>query len=100
MTQERRNLISPEAQEDLIEIWEYIAQFSEEVADKTIDSIYQKSILLADSPYLGKARPELDLALRSFPVEKYVLFYRLINDDSEIEVVRVLHGARDIETLI
>jgi toxin ParE1/3/4 len=35
--------------------------------------------------------------MRGFPVGNYVIFYR---DTSEhIEIVRVLHGARDIENL-
>lgn len=90
--------LSPEAQEDLIEIWSYIAQFSEEAADKIIDAIYHKADLLARSPYLGKERSELHPGLRSFVIEKYVLFYRPI--DNGIEVVRVLHGARDIDQLL
>ncbi len=90
--------LSPQAREDLIEIWEYIAQFSEEAADKLIESIYQKAALLALSPYMGAARPELAPDLRSFVVDKYVLFYRPI--DNGIKVVRVLHGARDIEQLL
>lgn len=36
--------------------------------------------------------------LRSFPVGKYLIFYRLI--DGGLEIVRVLHGARDIENLL
>lgn len=96
MTAQRE--LSPEAQEDLIEIWSYIAQFSEEAADKIIDAIYQKADLLARSPYMGKERSELHPCLRSFVIEKYVLFYRPI--DNGIEVVRVLHGARDIDQLL
>ena len=64
--------LSPKAQEDLIEIWSYIAQFSEEAADKIIDTIYQKADSLARSPYMGKERSELYPNLRSFPVEKYI----------------------------
>ncbi|VEP17193.1 Plasmid stabilization protein [Hyella patelloides LEGE 07179] len=91
--------LSPQAQEDLIEIWSYIAQFSEEAADRIIDTIYQKADLLAQSPYMGKERSELHPSLRSFVIEKYVLFYRPIEENG-IEVVRVLHGARDIEQLL
>lgn len=90
--------LSPEAQSDLIEIWSYIAQYNEEAADNLIDKIYQKSQVLADSPYIGVARPELAPELRSFVVEKYVLFYQPISDG--VKIVRVLHGARDIEQLL
>ena len=88
---------SPEAEADLIEIWEYIAQYNEEAADKLIDTINQKAILLANSPYMGQVRSELQPSIRSFPVEKYVLFYRPI--ENGIELVRIIHGARDIENL-
>ena len=40
------------------------------------------------------AREELASGLRSFPVRRYVVFYRPLVD--AIEVVRVLHGARDV----
>ncbi len=88
---------SPEAEADLIEIWEYIAQYNEEAADKLIDTINQKAILLANSPYMGQVRSELQPSIRSFPVGKYVLFYRPI--ENGIELVRIIHGARDIENL-
>ncbi|MBL1278196.1 MAG: type II toxin-antitoxin system RelE/ParE family toxin [Ectothiorhodospiraceae bacterium] len=39
-------------------------------------------------------RPELTADLRSFPVDRYVLYYRA--NTGGIELVRVLHGSRDI----
>jgi toxin ParE1/3/4 len=35
--------------------------------------------------------------LRSFPVGNYVVFYRIVPEG--IELVRVLHGARDLRRL-
>ena len=43
---------------------------------------------------MGRSRPELAASVHSFPVARYVVFYRPAADG--IEVVRVLHGARDI----
>jgi len=43
---------------------------------------------------MGRARPELGHGLRSFVVGQYVVFYR--PSTKGIEIVRVLHGARDI----
>lgn len=91
-------IISPEAEADLLEIWDYIAQSNEVAADRLLDSIDQKLTLLSDSPYVGKERDDLSIELRSFPIKNYVIFYRPV--DGGIEVVRVLHGARDIENLI
>jgi len=48
-------------------------------------------------PQLGRRREELSPRLHSFPVGRYVLFYRQV--ESGIEIARVLHGARDFPPL-
>ena len=94
----KKKILSPEAQQDLIDIWAYIAQFSEDAADTLIDLIDLKTDLLTQVPHTGKQREEIYPNLRSFPVKKYIIFYRPIDDG--IEIVRVLHGARDIDNLL
>ncbi len=42
-------------------------------------------------------RPELGEGIRSFPSGNYVIFYRTV--EGGIEIMRVLHGARDIEKI-
>ena len=44
---------------------------------------------------LGRARGELEAGLRSFPFERYVIFYLPLADG--IDVVRLLHSARDVD---
>lgn len=80
---------------DMAERWEYIAENSEFQADAVVDRINAKLKLLAQRPELGRTRPELMASLRSFPFERYVIFYSQIPDG--IDVVPVLHGARDID---
>jgi toxin ParE1/3/4 len=46
---------------------------------------------------IGRARPELFADLRSLPFGRYVIFY--LPRKRGIEVVRVLHGARDLKSL-
>jgi toxin ParE1/3/4 len=89
--------ISPRASEDLIEIWSYIADDSEANADGFIDKIYDTMELLAGQPGMGRNREELAPGIQSFPVGRYVIFYRVVTGG--MEVVRVLHGARDIENI-
>ncbi len=86
----------PRAKSDLVEIWDYIAENSEARADAFIQTIGQKLQILAERPNIGRPRDELVDALRSFPVGRYVIYYMPIEDG--IDVVRVLHGARDIDT--
>ena len=47
---------------------------------------------------IGRMRDDLQPDLRSFAAGSYLIFYRPIDDG--IEVVRVLHGARDIERAV
>ena len=88
-------VVRPRARTDINEIWEYIAEDSETQADAFVDRLSAKFSLLAQQPDLGRVRDELLLDLRSFPFERYVIFYRAIS--MGIEVVRVLHSARDID---
>ena len=89
--------ISPRASEDLLEIWSYIADDSEANADGFIDKIYETMELLARQPGFGRRRDELALGIQSFLVGRYIIFYRVVA--GAIEIVRVLHGARDIENI-
>ena len=60
--------ISDLAEEDLSEIWFFIAQDNIEAADLFVDTILEKYNLLVSSPKMGAARPELAPNVRSFPV--------------------------------
>jgi toxin ParE1/3/4 len=87
----------PQAITDLAEIWDYIADDSEGRADTFIDLLDRKIHALVRRPNIGRAREELAEGLRSFPVGRYIIFYRAV--PKGIEIVRVLHGARDLETI-
>ncbi len=89
--------ISPRAISDLIEIWSYIADDSVANADAFIDKLYETIQLLARQPGSGRHREELAPGIQSFPFGRYIIFYRAVG--SAIEIVRVLHGARDIENI-
>ena len=86
--------IAPHAQDDLDNIWSYIADDSRSAADRLIELFQQKFLLLSSQPLIGEARPQLAADLRSFCVGNHVVFYRLIKHG--IEVARVIHAARDI----
>ena len=91
-------VLQPRAKADLSEIWEFIAEDSDDQADAFIDLIDQKFQLLAQQGGLGRRREELAEGLRSFPVGRYVIFYLAI--PGGVQIVRVLHGARDIEAAV
>jgi toxin ParE1/3/4 len=88
-------IITPQAEIDLIDIWQFIADDSIERADSFLDSIDNTVKNLVRMPNMGRSREEIARNLRSFPVGNYVVFYRIIEEG--IEVLRVLHGSRDIK---
>jgi toxin ParE1/3/4 len=84
----------PRASADLSEIWEFIAEeIGMERADEFIDRIDGKFRVLAAQPRMGRERGDLAPGLRSLPMPPYVIFYQPVLDG--VEIVRVLHGARD-----
>jgi plasmid stabilization system protein ParE len=56
--------------------------------------------LLADAPAIRRLRPELGADIRSFVADRYVLFYRPLKRSVGIELVRVRHGARDVDAIL
>jgi toxin ParE1/3/4 len=87
-------ILSELAEEDLIDIWVFVARDDLRAANRLLEQIYEKCQLLSHSPKAGRKRPELDRSIRSFPIGNYVIFYR--ERAAGIEVARVLHGRRDI----
>lgn len=65
--------------------------------DGILARLEQQARKLAQAPGIGRPRAELRPGLRSCVVGSYVIFYRAIPDG--IEVIRVLHGRRDIEAI-
>ncbi len=98
MTKKRNLILAQQAKDDLIEIWLYIAADSPSAADIFIDYLYEQAKKLCSNSELGRKRDELIAGIRSLPVKKYLIFYRINKDN--IEIVRVLSGYRDIDTLL
>ena len=89
-----RIIRAPAAKADAVEIWAYIAEDNPSAADRLLDRFDKIFRSLATQPHLGKAVDELHPGLRFFPMGSYLVFYRPLEDG--VEIVRLLHGARDI----
>lgn len=85
------------AQLDLKEIRDFIAQDNKKMASKYMEILKQKCVMLAASPEIGVCREEY-CGLYKFPVDNYLIFYR--PSKIGIEVIRILHGSRDIKALL
>ncbi len=90
-------LKTAQAEEDLIDIWLYIAQDNPAAADKLLDTFEERGWLLAENPKLGQARPDIDEDFHHLPVGRYLMLYREIVGG--IELVRVVQGMRLLSDL-
>ena len=91
-------VVRPRASEDLAEIWAFIAEDSIRHADRFAVLIDDHFRALVRRPQMGRSRSELAPDLHSFPVGQYVIFY--LPRPKGVEIVRVLHGARDIGSIL
>jgi len=92
-----RCVFTDQAIQDLDDIHDFVAEDDPAAAARLMDELEQKCGALAQTPAMGRARDELAPSLRSFPVGKYVIFYRL--NEAGIEIDRVLHGAWDLKSI-
>jgi toxin ParE1/3/4 len=86
-----------QAEQDLIDIWTYIARDNPAAADRLLDLFDEKSQALARNPKMGRAREDVAAGVRHFPVGKYLILYRELGDG--VEVVRYVHGMRRLPDL-
>ncbi len=87
----------PRAIRDVDAIWDWVARDNEDAASRLLQRIVEATDRLTDFPESGTPRPELGRGVRSVVVGNYVVLYRVAPD--AIEIVRVVHGARDLGNL-
>lgn len=90
--------LTPAAEDDLFTIWIFIAEDNLPAADRVEADIFDACQRVAQKPDLGHFRRDLtDKPVRFFAVRgTYLIVYD--PDTSPLEVLRVLHGARDAPT--
>jgi plasmid stabilization system protein ParE len=95
-----RYIISPAAQADLTEIRDYLrTQASPKVAARVLRDLRDGMARVAAAPGIGHHRHDLaDEPLRFYAVYRYLIIYR--PDRKPLDVVRVLHGARDVRSIL
>lgn len=95
-------IITPAAENDLQEIFTYIAnELSEpQTATNLCDNIQQQILKLSTmpdryAPY--KREPWLSRGLRFFPVGNFLVFYITRNSDCTVHVLRIMYGGRGVD---
>lgn len=94
-----RYKLSAPARQDLREIRDYIALDSVPAARKFLAKLAQALRGVAQAPGKGHRRADLtDLPVRFWPVGSHLIVYD--PEKRPVEIVRVLHGARDVEGIL
>lgn len=94
----------PQVIRDLIDIATYIANTNLDLSDRFLQAAEETFQQLGQMPEMGKRcqfyHPELQnirqIGVKEF--RKYIIFYIL--SERAVEIIRVIHGARDLENLL
>jgi plasmid stabilization system protein ParE len=91
-------LLTPQAEEDLYDIWSYIAQDSLDAANRVETEIYGACAFLASTPQAGHVRLDLtNLTVRFWTLPHFSNYVVVYDPASHpLRIIRILHGARDI----
>jgi len=92
-------IVSAEAEADLEQIASYVAERSPQAALALIRELRDRCESLADAPRGYPLVPRYEqFGIRRRPFGNFLIFYRVGTE--AIEVVHILHGARDYEPLL
>lgn len=94
--------LTPLAKADVFEIWSYIADDSENAANRVEQAIFEACAFVAEAPMRGHTRPDLTpRPLRFWTLTRYpnyTVVYR--PETAPLQVVAVLHGKRNIRRVL
>jgi plasmid stabilization system protein ParE len=91
-------VLHPKAFADLEEIRDFIAEDSQDAANRVLDEIYQAIRALVGFPNQGHIRSDLaSRPLRFQPIGNFLIAYA--PDEQPLHVIAVLHGRRNPRVL-
>jgi toxin ParE1/3/4 len=89
----KRFVLSPAATADVEQIEAFLDAHAPHATDAVLEKIRDAMRRVAMTPGIGHLRDLADEPLRFFGVWSYLIVYR---PTSPVEIVRVVHGARDV----
>lgn len=91
-----RYTLSPRAQEDLSEIWDYsVERWGVDQADAYLRLLQRAIEAVAADPRRGASCEEARAGYRKYPAGSHILLFR--QSLAGIDIVRILHGPMDFE---
>jgi plasmid stabilization system protein ParE len=93
---------TPQAVNDLFEIWSFIAQDNPVAADRVEEAVYRACDFLADSPLVGRMRKELTpLPVRFWLVQPYSNYLIVYDPEKKpLRIIRILNSTRDLPSVL
>jgi toxin ParE1/3/4 len=85
-------------EKDLLEIAAYIAQDNPSAAARWLDEMEVKFTVLGKQPLMGEAVDDIQPGLRRTSHGQYLIFFE--PRENGVALVRIIHGARNIEDLL
>jgi len=90
----------PSAADDILEIENYLYERSPLAADKFTEAIEHQMKNLAGNPFMCRIYEEDDYFRSMILPYKYRLFYHVDEETETIKVHRILHGMRDLKSVM
>jgi len=92
-------VLGKDAEFDVGEIWDYIAEDNIDAADRWIGKLFDAFEVLGHTPGMGHKRDDLtSYPVLFWPVGAYLVIYRA--ERRPIEIVAVTQGSRDIPAFL
>jgi toxin ParE1/3/4 len=88
---------SAQSENDLINIWRYIAADNPTAATRWLEKIERRIQGLSKHPFLGELQPQFGENTRRVIEGSYLIFYDVLPD--AVHILRVYHGARMLDKL-
>jgi len=94
--------LTPQAVEDLLEIWSYIAEDSVAAADRVQFVVLDACEHLARSPLMGTIRADLTpLPVRFWWMPSFRNYFLVYDANSQpLRIIRILHGSRNLRSIL
>ncbi len=81
-------------------IYDYIARDSKTYAIRFVKSLVEVATKLQTMPRCGRIVPELEeYGFREVIYHNYRNVYRITEDAKDVEILAIVHGAREIKTV-
>lgn len=95
---------SPQSREDLLDIYTTIGIENRKAAERYYDRIEARAAMLAEQPRMGIRRPDIKISARMLVEVPYLILYEVTPDTDSgpvdsIEIVRIVDGRRDLQSL-